>query len=55
MFDDYFLESDYEDRYTIQGDIDSEDESYFEEDEMTEEDRTYEIEYFSPHNYTGEH
>ena len=33
MYEDDFLESDYEDRYTIQGDIDEEDESYFEDEE----------------------
>jgi len=31
MNEDDFLESDYEDKYTIQGDWDSEDESYFED------------------------
>lgn len=33
MNEDDFLESDYEDRYTIQGDYDMEDESYFEDEE----------------------
>lgn len=33
MFEDDFLESDYEDRFTIQGDIDEEDKSYFEDEE----------------------
>jgi hypothetical protein len=32
MYEDDFLESDYEDRYTIQGDVDEEDKSYIEDD-----------------------
>jgi hypothetical protein len=33
MYEDEHLESDYEDKYTIQGDWDAEDESYLEDDE----------------------
>lgn len=40
MYEDNHLESDYEDRYTIDGDILSEDVSYFEEDIEDNDDET---------------